>query len=141
MSDMEYGIQRLVDGAGSGQAWTSARADIIERVKDSGARIVVLSGNPFGKSPSECATRVSTPHDCVSTVSPNWLLMRDADRAAAEATGAEFVDTRPWFCYRDSCPIFVSGLLVRWDTGHITSDYGRYLVPRMAAALLPGDPA
>lgn len=141
MSDMEYGIQRLVDGAGSGQAWTSARADIIERVKDSGARIVVLSGNPFGKSPTECATRVSTPHDCVSTVSPNWLLMRDADRAAAEATGAEFVDTRPWFCYRDSCPIFVSGLLVRWDTGHITSDYGRYLVPRMAAALLPGDPA
>ncbi|MFC7961329.1 acyltransferase family protein [Rhodococcoides kroppenstedtii] len=137
MSDMEYGIQRLVDGAGSEQAWRQGRADIIDRVKGSGARIVVLSGNPFGKSPTDCATRVSTPRDCVSTVSANWLLMRNADRAAAEATGAEYVDTRAWFCYRDSCPIFVSGLLVRWDTGHITSDYGRYLAPRMQTALLP----
>ncbi|OZD58419.1 hypothetical protein CH263_24480 [Rhodococcus sp. 06-1059B-a] len=136
ISDMEYGIERLVDEPGSPQAWMKARTGLIDQVAESGARIVILAPDPFGKAVTECATRVSSPSDCVSPISPNWTTKRNADEAAAKATGATFVDTRPWFCFRSSCPIFVSGIVVRWDTGHITSNYGRYLIPRMTEVLL-----
>lgn len=137
ISDMEYAIERLVDRPGSPDAWRDARASIVEQLAASGARVVILSPDPFGKAATECATRLAVPSDCISDVSANWSKKRTADEAAARATGATFVDTGPWFCYRDSCPIFVSGILVRWDSGHITSNYGEYLIPRMKEALIP----
>ena len=137
MIDMEYGIQRTVNTEGSVRAWTAARTEIIDRIAPSGAAVVILTPNPLGKAATECAGRLAVPSNCISTVSENWLKKRKADEAAAEQTGATFIDTRPWFCYRNNCPLFVSGIVISWDTGHITRQYGEYLIPRLEEALLP----
>ncbi|MGV8874605.1 MAG: acyltransferase family protein [Rhodococcus sp. (in: high G+C Gram-positive bacteria)] len=137
MIDMEIGIQRTVNSEGSVRAWTTARTDIIDRIAPSGAAVVILTPNPIGKAATECAGRLAVPSNCISTISDNWLKKRSADEAAAEQTGATFIDTRSWFCYRNTCPLFVSGIVVSWDTGHITRQYGEYLIPRIEEALLP----
>ncbi|OZE83881.1 hypothetical protein CH305_05300 [Rhodococcus sp. 15-649-2-2] len=137
MIDMEYGIQAMVGNEGSEQAWTTARTEIIDRIAPSGAAVVILTPNPLVKAATECAGRLAVPSNCISTVSENWLAKRSADEAAAQQTGARFVDTRSWFCYRNNCPLFVSGIVISWDTGHITRQYGEYLIPRVRQALLP----
>ena len=137
MVDMEYGIQAMVDNKGSAQAWTAARTAIIERIAPSDAAVVILTPNPLGKAATECAGRLAVPSNCVSTISENWLTKRSADEAAAQQTGATLIDTRSWFCYRNTCPLVVSGIVISWDTGHITRQYGEYLIPRMQEALLP----
>ncbi|OZC50987.1 hypothetical protein CH286_05455 [Rhodococcus sp. WWJCD1] len=137
MIDMEYGIQRTVNSEGSVRAWTTARTDIIARIAPSGAAVVILTPNPLGKAATECAGRLSVPSNCISTISENWLKKRSADEAAAKQTGATFIDTSSWFCYRNNCPLFVSGIVISWDTGHITRQYGEYLIPRVQEALLP----
>lgn len=137
LMDMEYGVQAMVENEGSAPAWTTARTAIIDRIAPSGASVVIMTPNPLGKAATECAGRLAVPSNCISTISENWLKKRSADEAAAEQTGATFIDTSSWFCYRNNCPLFVSGIVISWDTGHITRQYGEYLIPRIEAALLP----
>ncbi|OZE22386.1 hypothetical protein CH256_22545 [Rhodococcus sp. 05-2254-6] len=137
MVDMEYGIQAMVDNKGSEQAWTTARTEIIDRIAPSEAAVVILTPNPLVKAATECAGRLAAPSNCISTISENWLSKHSADEAAAQQTGARLIDTRSWFCYRNTCPLFVSGIVISWDTGHITRQYGEYLIPRLEEALLP----
>ncbi|OZC75196.1 hypothetical protein CH251_10495 [Rhodococcus sp. 06-462-5] len=137
MVDMEYGIQAMVDNKGSEEAWTTARTEIIDRIAPSDAAVVILTPNPLVKAATECAGRLAVPSNCISTISENWLAKHSADEAAAQQTGATLIDTRAWFCYRNTCPLFVSDIVISWDTGHITRQYGEYLIPRLEEALLP----
>lgn len=138
VSDFEAGITKLASGATGSAAqaeWKQARTESIANIAASGAKVVILSSNPQGKAPTECATRLSSPSDCVSKIARIWNEKRDADRSAAEATGAKYVDTSQWFCVGDRCPVFVSAIPVRWDVAHLTTAYAEYLAPRIADAV------
>jgi hypothetical protein len=51
-----------------------------------------------------------------------------------KAFGA-FLDTTPWLCYQQSCPMVVGHTVVYIDTSHITTTYADELEPLFRAAL------
>ena len=141
-SDVEPGARRLASGARGADAqqeWQLGMTDSINLIGASGARnSVVLSPNPAGLSPTECATLSSVPADCISQISDDYILKSSAESAAASATGADYVDTRSWFCDMDGrCPAFIGDKLVRYDSAHLTSQFAEELVPLLKAKLVP----
>jgi peptidoglycan/LPS O-acetylase OafA/YrhL len=117
-----------------GQAIVTDR--IHERVPD--ARVVAFG--PSARLPfvaPECLVRsLDEPGECTQArddVVKQDLI--DLQRAAADATGAEFVDTTRWTCNHEVCPLVVGDLLVYWDTHHLTVDFSTWLTPIVAATL------
>ncbi len=136
MSDVEQSIRRIPVPS-SPTAWQAARTSAMAAIAPSGARVVILSPNPAGTAPAECASAVKKPSACTSQPSPAWTIKREADQAAARSfSGAKFVDTSSWFCVQGQCPIFVAGQTVRWDNAHVTSQYAQFLAPKIGPAIL-----
>lgn len=139
ISDLELGIDRLNSGATGAEAvreWTAAREQIIDEVRGSVGRVVLIAPNPVGP-PLSCADAGAPPSACATTPSDAWKRKAEADRDAAAATGATFVDASDWFCTDAGvCPPFVGRVLVRWDDGHMTTTYAKYIAPLLRRELL-----
>jgi len=115
----------------------AATTATIAALAPSAASVVVLGAPPRGIALQECVTRLSTPGDCVSSTTTDWDLSRDAERSAAESTGATYVDTQLWFCdAAGDCPGFAGATPIRADSGHMTSAYSKRLAPLIAEATL-----
>jgi peptidoglycan/LPS O-acetylase OafA/YrhL len=57
-----------------------------------------------------------------------------AEKAAAEAAGAHYIDVTPWFCSR-VCTAVIGGTEVYWDDNHITAGYAFVLERVLGRAL------
>ncbi|WP_375483327.1 acyltransferase family protein [uncultured Jatrophihabitans sp.] len=139
VSGTEGKVHSLSDHA-QGQAanaeWQKGMTDTLSRLTKSAKRTVVLAPVSQGKNIQSCATRLSHPGDCISTISDTWYSISQAERAAAKTTGATYVDTRSWFCNPDGeCPPFVGNILMRRDEAHITPQYARALAPQLRSVL------
>lgn len=100
--------------------------------------MAILAPNPAGAAPLDCITGVSSPKDCIQPIAGSWNQKATAEKAAADASGASYVDSRRWFCTTSgTCPIIVDNMHTRWDVVHLTGEYGRKIGPLMSAALLP----
>ncbi|MFS2088301.1 SGNH hydrolase domain-containing protein [Paenarthrobacter nicotinovorans] len=132
-------LGRLASGtaeASAGPEWRNATTSIHSALKPSGAQLVVITAPPSGKAPAECATRTSTPRDCMYQIPQNFYITAAAMSEAAMAAGAKFIDTRGWFCgSTDYCPAFVQNVPVKRDTVHTTKQYAVALVPVLKEAL------
>ncbi|NWL13843.1 acyltransferase [Paenarthrobacter nitroguajacolicus] len=132
-------LGRLASGTAEGSAgpeWRDGTANILSALKPSGAQLVVITAPPSGKAPAECATRTSTPRDCIYQIPQNFYITAAAMSEAATAAGAKFIDTRGWFCgSSDYCPAFVENIPVKRDTVHTTKQYAATLVPVLKEAL------
>lgn len=91
--------------------------------------VVVLTPPPPGKDPSVCYTPLSTPGDCVSDGTSDWVGGFAALRSMVLSEGATFVDSTPWFCRDGYCPVFVGQLPAKLDEVHATTDYLRHIAP------------
>lgn len=135
----ENTLDRLATGAHGVDAqhlWQIAVTDSVNRLREDVGRTVVLGPPPEGTDIRRCDTAQS-PSECTFTISATWQRMSSADRAAASATGAAYVDTSRWFCDEAGrCPAFVDGTIVRADGVHLTADYSRRLAPLLAGTLL-----
>jgi hypothetical protein len=71
--------------------------------------------------------------------------MREAEKTATEAAGAEFIDTREWFGIGDKCTSYVLDLAAYIDAFHLSRSYSKHLVPvpkdALTAALGQGTPS
>ena len=47
------------------------------------------------------------------------------------------IDSTPWFCTADRCPVIVDNILIYRDTQHITPQWSRFLTPVLADAIKP----
>lgn len=114
----------------TGADWQAGMESILSRISSSGKRLI-LSPPPFDKDVRECYTPLSSPSDCLGTVSSLWYEVAKADTAAAEATGTTYVDTRALFCTADdACPEFAGEVPIKMDHTHLTLPYGeRILFP------------
>lgn len=124
----------MADGS-SGDAsipkWSAGAKETFAALQGAAKRAVVLPPPPGGKSLDACATRVSRPADCLSSVhSGNGIVA--AVKAEADAARIEFVDTTPWFCAMGSCPAFVGTTPVYADASHLTAAYSTSLAPLIA---------
>ena len=50
-----------------------------------------------------------------------------ADRAAAAAAGADFIDPSPWVCPTEPCPVVIGSYLVFRDNHHLTTAFSTAL--------------
>jgi hypothetical protein len=64
----------------------------------------------------------------------------DAEKAAAAAAGAVYVDTVPWVC-ADKCEPVISDMVVYYNPYHFTKKYADYLSGAVAEALKPATTA
>ncbi|GAB5077180.1 SGNH hydrolase domain-containing protein [Arthrobacter sp. AD-310] len=118
-------------------AWKAAGIKFLNQLP-ADSSFIMLSAPQGGKNLTECATKLSAPSDCVSTVGEFRKMI---DRAAAEAVAsasranAAYVDTTSWFCVMDKCPGFIGNNPVRIDAGHLTGVFAKSLGPVLAEAL------
>ena len=132
-------LGRLSSGtaeASAGSEWRDGTAKVLAALKPSGAKLVIVTAPPSGKAPADCATRASTPSNCVYEIPQNFYITAAAMSEAAKAAGAKFIDTRGWFCGSTSyCPAFVENVPVKRDTVHTTKQYAKTLAPVFKDAL------
>lgn len=137
LSNQEGAVESLGKGDEGAAKWVESRKAAIAQVSAEGRQIAILTPPPAGKDPQTCATKVSTPASCVAEIRLIWRQMHDAEKATAEAVGARFVDTSPWFCSdRGMCPAFIGDAPVRLDMLHVTETYAATLVEPMRSGLL-----
>lgn len=130
-------VATRAQGAVLRSQWREGTVKALQRIRPSGARVVILSPNPVGPAAAACVTTTSTPRDCETRLSELWRIKASAERAAAETAQATYVDTQDLFCFRGICPIFAAGTPIRWDEQHLTRTYGLQIAPLLAPELLP----
>ena len=105
--------------------WGDVLGRMLEKIRGSGAKIVLLSAPPPDKKLSECfGKRSSKPADCISVVTSAWRSVAETERKAAAAVGGLWIDSRPWFCSGRQCPSFVGATPTKRDWAHMTPQYG-----------------
>ncbi|MGY4858082.1 acyltransferase family protein [Cryobacterium sp. AP23] len=117
-------------GPSGGAEWEAGTISLIEKLRPSGAQVVLVGSPPRGPSITSCATKVSTPVDCTGSVDTSYRVVTEANEAAAASAGAGFINTRSWFCNDwDECPLFVADTPVKRDVVHTTRQYAEKVVP------------
>lgn len=129
-------------------ALTSGLVDAIRVLNSKGTKVIVLGDNPvmmFGSNYS----RSFSPAGCVSahlndlrtcdtslTTSLTYTLS-GAEKAAATATKATFIDTTPWLCSTTSklCPVVLGSRVAYRDAFHLSWTYAASLQNVVSAAL------
>jgi peptidoglycan/LPS O-acetylase OafA/YrhL len=114
--------------------WLQSMRQIVEKFNGSAKKIVSLAAPPADANINDCyGSRSSTPADCISRVTSLWLSMAGAEQDLAEAIGATWVDSRPWFCSGGRlCPSFVGSMPTKHDQEHMVGAYGQRISPVMA---------
>lgn len=83
--------------------------------------VVLLGAPPRAGNLQECVTRLSDPADCTQPVSEQWRAVSAAERAAAQAAGATYVDPEGSFCAGGRCPAVGGSTPVYTDGRHLTA--------------------
>ncbi|HSS67384.1 MAG TPA: acyltransferase family protein [Nocardioidaceae bacterium] len=111
--------------------------DTIRLITPSVGRVVLAGDGPgMPELPGDClSARGATLGDCVFRRGERAKLLFEAQRDAALAVGADFVNTLPWFCYRGWCPAVVGSTVTYRDTEHITTAYAAQLAAPLQRAM------
>lgn len=130
LSEMN-GLESGATGADAAQEWETALGEIIDEVKPAAGSVMVFGSPPDGEDPQTCITKFSVPADCVSSITSNWELTRDAEIAAAAAADVTHVDPSSWVCsaQTEECPVFIDNMVLRIDTAHMTRAFAEFLAP------------
>lgn len=111
-------------------AFSKAEEYSINQLKQHGTRVVILSPPPIRSSLEICATKLSSPTNCVSTIKDSWEEFSTTQKGVARATGARYIDTSSWTCTSDGvCPSFIGTTPVTADGVHLTDAMSRQLGP------------
>jgi peptidoglycan/LPS O-acetylase OafA/YrhL len=103
----------------------------------SSARQIVVLGDPPGQTqqPVDCLLAAhATMRTCSSSPIPGQIETNAGVESAAKSFGG-FLDTTPWLCYQNVCPMVVGHTVVYVDTNHITTRYAEELAPLFDNAL------
>ncbi|WP_066597639.1 acyltransferase family protein [Cryobacterium arcticum] len=136
-------IERLASGlrgpAGYAE-WQVGTQDMVKALSASAARVVVLDPPPLARSPQSCATRLTTPQDCVAGVTTDFVGVANAQRAGVDAVNAMNViypKTLGWFCSDAGlCPPYIGTTSVLADGMHLTERGSRELAPLLKPYLV-----
>ena len=120
----------------SQSAWQAGITKLFDEMPVPGMRKVILGDIPvLSQEPPVCLSKhtddiqVCSESAAVATVS-----MKQSEEAAATATGAEYIETTPWFCSA-TCTAVIKNYIVYMDEFHVTATYGRYLERVLGQAL------
>ncbi|RFA14299.1 hypothetical protein B7R21_06865 [Subtercola boreus] len=116
--------------------WAAALDSQFAKIEGSVGTIVMLSQPPRGTDPQSCASRVSSPRDCVFSPPAEWASFATAEKRVGDAPQRTFVNTLTWFCTNARCPAFVGTTPVKRDSTHITPQYAELVAPLLSDAIL-----
>lgn len=117
-------------------AFAAAERNAVKQLRAKGTQVVILSSPPTRADLQSCATRVSSPGDCLTRIHREWQAMSEAEQSLAKATGATYIDTSAWTCSSDAaCPSFIGTTPVMADGVHLTDAMSRRLGPLLYAAI------
>lgn len=118
--------------------WESAVTGMLRTLETSARRVVLVGDTPqMAFDPAVCLSgHLDNVLACAlpRQKAVDWTRL-DADRRAADAAGASFVDPTPWVCPTEPCPVVLGSLLIYLDGGHINQTLSRALAPYLAAAI------
>lgn len=117
--------------------WQKALTRTIEELGDS-TRVIVVGEVPQRDfDPQDClsahlqdALACATPVD--EAVNPDVV---KAERGAARATGATYLDLQPYIC-SDVCPLILGDVQTYLDGNHVTATFSRYFAPVFEEAIV-----
>ena len=114
------------------QAWLDSLTRLVQRLRATGASVLVLSQVPDPHS--TVPTCVSAHMDNADACSPARTDgLNDAgvaaEAAATAAGGGQYAELSDLFCTTDRCPVIVGNTLVYRDDNHVTTEYAEVLAP------------
>ena len=131
------------DGQTFEEAWQMGLARTLEKVPP-GTKVAVIADTP---------EQLDTPAICLSAHldranvcgrSPTDAFHSEAqkaEKAAAAAFGASYIDMTPFFCTSTECAPIIGNWLVYRDRHHITATFSKALAPQLGAKLADVWPA
>ena len=117
--------------------WSKGMTETIDRVKKSGAKVVLLGDMPYlEQSAPEClAAHTNDVKSCATKAETAVNAEHGAaDKKTAEDAKAKYVDTTKWFC-TEVCEPIIGTMVVYQNQYHITGAYSRYLSGVVAAGV------
>ncbi|KAA0923619.1 acyltransferase family protein [Rhodococcus sp. ANT_H53B] len=129
--------QITADGYDVESAWQSGLQRTIARVPG-GTRVVVLGDGPmFEIAPTMCLSmNLSSVAACDRPADEVISIGRMAsDQAAAANSGAQFIDTREWYCPDGICTAQRGDVALYRDNHHITVEFAQALAPALRLTL------
>lgn len=76
----------------------------------------------------------ATLRKCSFSESPAQVDLNSVLSDATASVGGSYIDTTPWFCFENTCPMVVGHTIVYVNPGHITQTYAAELAPAFKAA-------
>jgi hypothetical protein len=108
--------------------WQTGLTKLLNDITAPGVRKVVLGNIPTltQSGPTCLAAHPNDAQTCSTSVGVATPGFNVAERAAAAASGSQYVDTIPWFCSR-ICTAIIDHYCVYLNLFHVSSSYAQYL--------------
>jgi hypothetical protein len=118
--------------------WRDAWVSTFQKLAQPGTQVAILGAIPnWDNNDARCVAAHTRDIQACSTERANAVSpLFDAEKAAAAAAGALYVDTVPWVC-AEKCEPVISDMVVYYNPYHFTKEYADYLSGAMADALKP----
>ncbi len=127
--------QRTENDAELAELFDAGLRQTIGMLGDSVGRTIVIGNTPgIPELSAPCLAGGQNLGDCAFSVSDRSVLMLEAARDAAAATGVGFVNPRAWFCSRGLCPMVVGSTVVFRDLEHMSATYAAQLGDPLGSA-------
>jgi peptidoglycan/LPS O-acetylase OafA/YrhL len=124
----------------SDTAWATGIDQIVARLAPLTPDLVILGDNPGASAvPSTCLSQhLRDATFCINHRAKGVKSGRvAAERAAAAAHGARYIETSDWLCTADACPVMLGDILLFRDANHLSTTASLLLAPLVDAALYP----
>jgi peptidoglycan/LPS O-acetylase OafA/YrhL len=121
-----------------GPEWITALKTSVQRVRASGAAVVVLGPTP--KPPFDVPGCLSSHiFDATACTFPFAQAVnaqgRALERAATVASGGSYVDVAPYICTSSTCAAIIGNLLVFRDDNHLSTTFTKWIAPAIVTEL------
>jgi peptidoglycan/LPS O-acetylase OafA/YrhL len=129
----------MIDGDDPAGQWQDGLESTIREI-DGAAEVAVLADVPLqGSDPARCLSNNLEHADaCDATVqeafSPEVI---ETEKAAAQATDAEYLDLNSYLCNEETCPTIIDNLLVYRDEQHLTATFSARLAEPLEEKIRP----
>ena len=113
--------------------WRTGLNRSLRQLADTGAKVIQLGSNPtLPEDPGLCLSRpAADPSTCAGAIQRRERI--DVERKTVPAAGAVYVDTEPWFCVEQRCPVIIDGRIAYRDHSHLSRQYVSHLEPLVTA--------
>ena len=117
--------------------WKRGLEAVFSAITAPNVRVAVLGNIPLspGDGPDCLAAHLDEVQVCSGRSNDLYSPWRSAEKAAAAANSATYIDTLPWFCSRGVCPAVIGRFDVYHDKYHVAAPYAQYLEGVLAQAL------